>query len=91
MTNFFSKNAVLFLAILLIASFGFKTAKADLVDDLKKSIDQKNEEIRRLEEEAAKYREQALTQSKLGKSLKNEVSRIESTIKQLQKETIHKQ
>ena len=76
----------MFLAIFLIASLGIKTGRADTVDDLKKSIDQKNEEIRRLEEEAAKYREQALTQSKFGKSLKNEVSRIESTIKQLQKD-----
>ena len=60
------------------------TAHASALDDLKKSIDQKNEEIKKLEEDAKKYRAELATKQQMGKSLKQELTRIQTNIKKLQ-------
>ncbi len=72
-------------AILLFAFFFIASAAyADTVDDLKKSIEEKNAEIRKLEEDAKKYRAELATKQQVGKSLKQELARIQTTIKKLQ-------
>lgn len=57
---------------------------ANMVDDFKKSIDQKNEEIKKLEEEAKKYRTELASNQQMGKNLKQELNRIERNVKKLQ-------
>ncbi len=63
----------------------FVQAEED-TDGLKRTIEQKNEEIRKLEEEAQKYRAEIASKQQMGNTLKDEVSRIEKTIKQLKRD-----
>ena len=74
-------------AVFLILAVFFMmhpVARANALDDLKKSIDQKNEEIKKLEEDARKYRAELATKQQMGKSLKQELTRIQTNIKKLQ-------
>lgn len=71
--------AACMLAIFLIT----KPVHAGALDDLKKSIEQKNTEIQKLEEDAKKYRAELATKQQMGKNLKQELSRIETNIKKL--------
>lgn len=73
------------LAVLLAAFLSYAgLARADeSIDDLKRTIEQKNEEIRKLEEEAQKYRAEIASKQQMGETLKGELGRIEKTIKQL--------
>lgn len=64
--------------------FIIQTASASVLDDLKKSIDEKNAEIQKLEEDAQKYRAELSTKQQMGKSLKQELNRIQTNIKKLQ-------
>lgn len=59
---------------------------AETPDELQQTINQKNEEIRKLEEEANRYRVEIASKQEQGKNLHAELSRIDRTIKQLQKD-----
>lgn len=73
------------MAIFFIAFFAvFSEAEASLMDDLKARIEQKTAEIKKLEERAQKYREEINSRVQISKTLKNELARIEQTIKQTQ-------
>ena len=72
--------AVMGLAIFLVA----QSSAASIVDDLKKSIEQKNQEIQKLEDEAKKYRAGLASNQQMGKNLKEELARIQSNVKKLQ-------
>ena len=70
--------------IMLATFFTIQITNADVLDDLKKSIDQKNTEIEKLEQDAKKYRIELDSKQQMGKSLKQELSRIQTNIKKLQ-------
>lgn len=53
---------------------------AQTVDDLKNRIEARNEEIKKLEEEAAEFRKEVETRQEQGKTLKTELSRIDKTV-----------
>src|SRR3989344_4675276 len=53
------------------------------LEEFKREIEQKNEEIKKLEEEAQKYRQEISSKQEMGKNLKDELARVEKTIKQL--------
>ncbi len=72
--------ATFFIAIFLVMT----PAQADVLDDLKKSIEQKNAEIQKLEEDAKKYRTELASKQQMGKNLKQELARIQTNIKKLQ-------
>ncbi|MDP3710457.1 MAG: peptidoglycan DD-metalloendopeptidase family protein [bacterium] len=76
------------LAVLLFFSLAFSATVswAQTPGELKKVIDQKNEEIRRLEEEAKKYKDEVYSTAERGKTLKAELIRIDKTVKQLRKD-----
>lgn len=72
------------LILIFILSFVFIfPAHAGLIDDLKQGIEIKNQEIKRLEEEAKKYRDEIVTRQHRGKTLTQELNRIAATIKNL--------
>ncbi len=73
-------KALGFTAILLI--FG-GLAQAALTDDLKAQIDAKNQEIKKLQEEAKGYQTNILAKEKEAQTLKNQISKIDLTIKKL--------
>lgn len=66
----------------LFGIFG-SSARASFIDDLKVQIETKNQEIKKLEEEAKRYRENILAKDKEAQTLKNQISKIELTIKKL--------
>lgn len=77
----------LVLILGLVAALFFvspSSARADLVEDLRKSIDQKNEEIRQLEERAKKFKDEIASKKQIGRTLQGELTRINSTVKKLQ-------
>lgn len=82
-------NSFLLGTIVCIALFGFlQRTDAQTVDDLKQKIEQKNSEIKKLEAEARKYRDEiAETQTK-GKTLKGELGNIDRTIVQLRRDVV---
>ena len=71
-----------FLSTAMIAAvFGFSVlAYAETVDDLKRSIQERNNEIQRLEEEAKKFRDEIAAQQGRAKTLSGELSRIDRLI-----------
>ena len=71
-------------AAILAVSFFAHPIHADMLDDLKQSIEQKNAEIQKLEEDAKKYRLELANKQQAGKNLKQELSRIQTNIKKLQ-------
>lgn len=78
-----------FLAVLLfslVLAWSSGGAFAQSTEELKKVIDQKNEEIKKLEEEAKKYRGEVYSTAERGKTLKAEIARIDKTVQQLRKE-----
>lgn len=79
-----SKKALILAVIFTITFLSYAgLVQAEDIDDLKLIIEQKNEEIQKLEKEAQKYREEIVVKEYLGNTLKDELSRIEKTIKQL--------
>ena len=70
--------------IMLAVFFVAQEVYAGVLDDLKKSIEEKNAEIRKLEEDAQKYRLELSNKQQIGKTLKQELSRIQINIKKLQ-------
>lgn len=74
-------------ALVIVAGFGFwQIAYSSTIEDLRTTIDQKAEEIRKLEEEAQKYRQEITSKQETGKTLKEELARIDRAIKQLQRD-----
>lgn len=76
---------ILVLAVILAVFLSYAdVARAEeSIDDLRRTIEQKNEEIQKLEEEAQKYRAEIASKQQMGETLKGELNRIEKTIKQL--------
>lgn len=71
------------LFALILVLFAAHTAGAETMDELRKRIDEKESEIKALEEEAAQYRRN-LNQTMLqSKTLSGEVSRLDAAIKQI--------
>ncbi|MDO8560814.1 MAG: peptidoglycan DD-metalloendopeptidase family protein [bacterium] len=73
--------AVGLIAVSLVILGG--QAEAALLDDLKAQIEVKNQEIKKLEEEAKAYREDVLAKGKEAQTLKNQISKIDLTINKL--------
>jgi len=64
------KALVLTVAFAVFLSYsGFAQAE-DSIEDLKRAVEQKNEEIRKLEEEAQKYRAEIASKQQMGETLK---------------------
>jgi murein DD-endopeptidase MepM/ murein hydrolase activator NlpD len=79
------KRAVIFSIILLLAACYLLpiAAKASLIDDLKAEIAQKEEEIKKLEEQAVAFKKQLQDAQSLKNTLQNQISIVESRIKKL--------
>lgn len=75
---------MLLIAAGLLAPWLYEPVQADIIDDLKKNIEQKNIEIKKLEEDEKKYRLELADKQKMGKTLVQEVKRIQTNIKKLQ-------
>ena len=63
--------------------WGQNTAFGVTIEELQKDVEIKKEEIRKLEEEAAKYRVEIAEKQKAGKTLKGEIDRINAEIKRV--------
>ncbi len=75
------------LAVIAIATFVFSPDSfAATIDDLKRSIEQKNAEIKKLEEEASQYRDGIFSTQRRGKTLKEELLRISNLITQFKRD-----
>ena len=74
-------GSVLSCAALLVAVFVFSPIMhAETIDELKRSIQERNDEITRLEEEAKKFREEVTLQQERAKTLSGELTRIDRLI-----------
>ncbi len=72
------------IAIILIAFFVmFGQGRAQSVEELQRQIEQKNSELKKLEEEAEKFRIEIAAKQEQGQTLQEELARIARTIKQL--------
>ena len=58
-------------------------AGASVIDELRIEIEQKNQEIKKLEEETRSYRENILAKEKEAQTLKNQISKIDLTVRKL--------
>ncbi|MFY9461641.1 MAG: peptidoglycan DD-metalloendopeptidase family protein [Candidatus Sungiibacteriota bacterium] len=58
-------------------------AGASAIDELRVQIEAKNQEIKKLEEEAKSYRENILAKEKEAQTLKNQISKIDLSIRKL--------
>ena len=56
---------------------------ASVIDELRIEIEQKNQEIKKLEEETRSYRENILAKEKEAQTLKNQISKIDLTVRKL--------
>lgn len=79
-----SVRVLIFLVAFFI--FNFTNVKADLVDDLKGKIDERNRTIADLEKEIVEYQSQIEKTSTKAKSLKNDIATLELTRKKLSTE-----
>ncbi len=61
-------------------------ARAETLDDLKQAIEAKNQEIKKLENEAAKFREEIASRQTQARTLSGELARIDTAIARLRKE-----
>jgi len=77
------KWLIVFLTAAVLTTAAPWIIRAATMDELKKQIETKSEEIKRLEEEANKYRAQIKVKQEMGKTLKTELNRIDQTIKGL--------
>lgn len=73
------------LAAAAVLSMG-RGAYAETVSDLRQAIEAKNNEIKKLEEEAAKYRGEIAARQVQAKTLVGELARIDGAIAQLRRE-----
>lgn len=74
------------LSITLFFSLNIFSVKADLIDELKIKIDERNKIIEDLEKEIAEYQAQVEKTSAKGKTLKNSIAALELTRKKLSTE-----
>ena len=82
------KATVSFLAALVAVSF-FSVpigARAETLDELKQAIEAKNQEIKKLEDEAAKFRREIASRQTQARTLSGELARIGNAIARLRKE-----
>ena len=80
------KNASQLLLFFLVPIFSFSVfwyVKADVIDDLKAKIDERNETIKNLDLEIAQYETQVEKTSSQGKTLKNKITTLELTRKKI--------
>lgn len=75
--------SAIILGIAFLGLFSGRNLQAQSLDDLKQSIEAKNEEIKKLEEEAAEFHKEVGMRQEQGKTLKNEVTRIDRTVVKL--------
>ena len=71
---------------MLIALFFVSSVNAETIEELKQRIENKTAEIKKLEEEASRYRDEIVTTQSRGKTLKGELLRIDKEIAQLRRE-----
>lgn len=79
------KLLIALLAAAAVLSMGHG-AYAETVSNLRQAIEAKNNEIKKLEEEAAKYRAQIAARQTRAKTLTGELARIDGAIAQLRRE-----
>ncbi|MBI2053383.1 MAG: hypothetical protein HYT41_01390, partial [Candidatus Sungbacteria bacterium] len=79
------KLAIALLSAAAVLSIGH-AAYAETISDLRQAIDAKNNEIKKLEEEAAKYRSEISSRQVQAKTLSGELARIDGAIAQLRRE-----
>ena len=75
-------GAMTIVAVLLL----WQQGSADVIDDLKSEIEQKNAEIQKLNEEAEKYRAEVEAKQQEAQTLKAEISRVNNSIGKLQRD-----
>ncbi len=82
-----SRQRTIFLYI-CISFFVFLPffASAASLSELRAQIDQRTQEIKRLEEEAKKFRQEIAQKQEKGKTLKGEITRLDRTIGQVQRD-----
>lgn len=73
---------------LFLSAYTSQPLHAQTIEDFRKSIQEKNDEIKKLETEANQYRQGITVTQKLGKSLKEELARINQQINILRKDII---
>lgn len=73
----------IFVFFLFLLSNHVSATPTNDVADLKKQIEIKNEEIKKLEEEVYLYRREIVLKQQRGKTLKGELNRVDQTIKRL--------
>lgn len=80
------KKVTVFLILFIYIYFLVvpKPSLALTVTELQQTIEQKNSEIKKLEEQASQYRTEIAQKSAVSKTLKNELATVERNIKQLQ-------
>lgn len=81
-----SPKSFFFFVIPIIFLLAFSVTRADLVDDLKAKIDERNQTIGSLEKEIAEYQLQVEQTGAQAKTLKNKIAVLELTRKKLSAE-----
>jgi len=74
------------VALAILFFLGAISAEAETIDELQKQIGSKNDEIRRLEEEAAKFRKEIGVSQERQKTLKAELTRIDNLLAGLRRD-----
>jgi len=82
------KKVLLFFTAIVAVSFFYTpiTARAETLDELKQAIEAKNQEIKKLEDEAAKFRVEIASRQTQARTLSGELARIDIAIARLRKE-----
>lgn len=78
-------TSVVAVLVALFFMFPFLLRGAS-IDELSKNIEEKNQEIKKLEEEEKKYRDELAARAKQGKTLKEELARINGEINKLKRD-----
>ena len=88
MRDFFQKLSFRFFLALILLLTVFSSARADLVDDLKSKIDERNKIIKDLEKEISAYQAEVEKTGAKAKTLRNSIAALELTRKKLSTEII---
>lgn len=90
MSRVYLKKLKWFLGVMLVVVCipSFSAARAESVDELKKSIDSKNQEIQQLEHEAKKYRDTIANKQAEAKTLSGELARIDQALAKLKSDIV---
>lgn len=84
-TTFSLSVAIIMIVAIFIMPY---EGQAATIEELRSFIEQKNQEIKRLEEEARRYRDEIISTQKASKTLKDELQRIERIIKQFKQDIV---